>query len=109
MSSGPTICNDAMPEDDRNADEIPVLTDVVESGPGSVQSTGLPDDLEGLLAELQTELAASTFALTEHLLHNALTEMEATLFEQVSARLRQELPELVDSIIRKHFERDEDA
>ena len=87
--------------DERRAD-IPVLTDMVELG---TRATGAPRayDVETLIAELQTELSASAFALAEQLLQNALTEMEATLFEQVSARLRQELPELVDTILRRHL------
>ena len=97
-----------MQEDDLIADRIPVLTEMVDLEPAPVPSD-LPDDMETLIAELQTELAASTFALTEHLLQNALTEMEAALFEQVSARLRQELPELMDGVLRKHFgQEDED-
>ena len=98
-----------MQDDDSRADPIPVLTDMVEVANTPDRPRGLPDDLETLIAELQTELAASTFALTEHLLQNALTEMESALFEQVSARLRQELPELVDGVLRKHFGQDEDG
>ncbi len=98
-----------MPEDEQGARDIPVLTDMVEGSPSADHPSGLPDDLETLIAELQTELAASTFALTEHLLQNALTEMEAALFEKVSARLRQELPELVDGVLRKHFGRDDEV
>lgn len=97
-----------MQDDDPTADRIPILTDTVETGTPD-RPRGLPDDLETLIAELQTELAASTFALTEHLLRNALTEIESALFEQVAARLRQELPELVDGVLRKHFGRDEDG
>jgi hypothetical protein len=97
-----------MQEDDHSADQIPVLTEMVDAGAEDAENR-LPDNMETLIAELQTELAASTFALTEHLLQNALTEMEAALFEQVSARLRQELPELVDGVLRKHFGSDEES
>ena len=96
-----------MQEEDTSADEIPVLTDMVEASTSA--RDGLPNDVEALIAELQTELAASTFALTEHLLQNALTEMESALFAQVSARLRQELPELVDGVLRKHLGQDDDS
>ena len=98
-----------MQDDDQSADRIPVLTDMVEGNAEHALPDGLPDDIEALIAELQTELAASTFALTEHLLQNALTEMESALFAQVSARLRQELPELVDGVLRKHFGQDDEA
>jgi hypothetical protein len=30
--------------------------------------------------------------------------MEATLFEQISARLRTELPELIDATLREHLD-----
>ena len=66
--------------------------------------------METLIAELQTKLSADAFALTEKLLRSAISEMEATLFEKVLNRLRQDLPELVDTILREHLgpEIDED-
>ena len=42
------------------------------------------------------------------LLHNAFAEMEAKLFAQISARLREELPELIDRILREHLGEDLD-
>ena len=67
---------------------IPVLTEIVRDAP-------LPPntDRDALIAELQTKLAARTFALTDELLRSSFKAMEATLFEQISARLRSELPE----------------
>lgn len=90
----------------QTSDVIPTLTDVV---PGEDADKQREAERENLIAELQTELAASTFALAERLLHNACTEMEATLFEQVSNRLRQELPELVDGVLRRHLETGKDT
>ena len=88
---------------------VPVLTDVVESD-ASTTSTHGPETLDNasLIAELQTQLAASAFELTEEVLHSAFAEMEATLFEQVSRRLRQELPELIDRVLREHLTQDPD-
>jgi hypothetical protein len=63
----------------------------------------VPPDVESLIAELQTRLASSTFALTEELLREAFNEMEAKLYEQISARLRRELPELIDTLLREHL------
>jgi len=95
--------------------EIPVLTDVVEDELDSEANTDEPAtdtlfDREMLIAELQTKLSVGAFTLTEQLLHSAISEMEATLFEQVLNRLRQELPELVDTVLREHLapESDED-
>jgi len=86
---------------------IPVLTDVVgELGDDPPQ---YPSHEEMLVAELQTRLAAQTFALTEELMRGAFAEMEAALLEQVSRRLRQALPELIDSILREHLAPDADT
>lgn len=81
---------------------IPVLTEIV-AGP-SDDAASLPSDIETLVAELQTRLAADTFALTAEIMRNAFAEMEANLYEQVSAKLRQALPELIDAVLREHLE-----
>jgi hypothetical protein len=78
---------------------IPVLTEIV-------REASLPPntDRDALIAELQTKLAARMFALTDELLRSSFKAMEATLFEQVSARLRSKLPELIDSTLREHLD-----
>lgn len=83
---------------------IPVLTDVATDK----ESARLADanqsiDHASLIAELQTQLASSAYTLTEEVLHAAFTEMEATLFEQISTKLRRELPELIDRVLREHL------
>jgi hypothetical protein len=83
--------------------DIPLLTDVVREAAPDKSA----EEIEALVAELQTHLAASTFALAERLLHSALAEMEATVYEQVTAKLREELPELIDSVLRLHLGADE--
>ena len=95
--------------------DIPVLTDIVpEEAPvtGPVTEVAgpanVPTDVETLIAELQTSLAASTYALTEQLLHTTFAEMEATVFQQISNKLRQELPELIDSVLRQHLDAEDD-
>jgi hypothetical protein len=81
---------------------IPVLTDVIRTG-------ALPRvDRDALIAELQTKLASRTFALADELLRSSFNAMEATLFEQISARLRTELPELIDATLREHLDAGED-
>ena len=91
----------------KTTDPIPVLTDVVsgDAEPGADSAIAAPPRLdENSLAELQTELASRSFELTDRLLHSAFQEMEASLFEQVSNRLRNELPELIDQIQRDYLE-----
>ena len=78
---------------------IPVLTDAIR---GAATPTG--NELETLLAEIQTELASRTFSLADELLRSAFAEMEATLFKQISGKLREQLPELIDAALRKHFD-----
>ena len=78
---------------------IPVLTDVIRSA-ASLSSP----ELDILLAEVQTKLASRTFKLADELLRSAFAEMEAALFEQISGKLRRQLPELIDATLREHFE-----
>lgn len=93
---------------------IPVLTDAI---PADAESEGDAEklredselaleapprpDLEILIAELQTKLASDTFRLAEEVMRGAFSEMEAQLIEQISARLRRELPELIDTVLRE--------
>lgn len=77
---------------------IPVLTDVIRA------ATSDGRELETLLAEMQTKLASRTFKLADDLLRSAFAEMEATLFEQISSKLRRQLPELIDCTLREHLE-----
>ena len=94
-----------MHDESTDSDEIPVLTDVVEDEPRpDTESDEPPFDGELLIAELQTKLSVSAFDLTEQLLLSAISEMEFTLREQVLIRLRQELPELIDTVLREHFD-----
>jgi len=91
--------------------DIPVLTDIVPEEADAEQGEppgNMPTDIETLIAELQTSLAASTYALTEQLLHSTFAEMEATLFQQISNKLRQELPELIDSVLRQHLDAEDE-
>jgi len=98
-----------MAENATSDNEIPVLTDVIaKDGAASAAEATASVDHASLIAELQTQLASNAYALTEQLLHNAFAEMEAKLFEQISARLREELPELIDRILREHLGEDAD-
>ena len=78
---------------------IPVLTDVIRS------AANLPNnELDALLAEVQTKLASRTYKLADELLRSSFAELEAALFEQISGKLRRQLPELIDATLREHFE-----
>jgi len=81
-------------------DAIPVLTDIVEDEPGAAPPT---DRTTLFLDELEAHLAAAIHEQADELVHNACREMEALLLEQVSDRLRSELPGLVARIVDEHF------
>jgi hypothetical protein len=80
--------------------DIPILTDAVAE---SVE-TSLPLDAKAVHAAILTE----TLQLADSLLHQAAKDIEATLFERVFDRLRAQLPELVDRILREHAAIQED-
>jgi Zn-dependent M32 family carboxypeptidase len=74
--------------------DIPILTETVVK---SVE-TSLSFDAKAVHAAILTE----TLELADSLLHQAAKDIEATLFERVFDRLRAQLPELVDRILREH-------
>lgn len=55
------------------------------------------------LAALKAELVAVAWEVVLDSLHSAVREVEAALFEQVSSRLRDELPEIVERALRNHL------
>jgi hypothetical protein len=98
--------------------DIPILTDAIgrrngESHPWhevevpavgeSLGERSPTPDRETLIAELQTEIAASMFALTDEIMRNAFAEMEASVFAQISGELRRKLPELIDARLRERL------
>jgi Zn-dependent M32 family carboxypeptidase len=72
--------------------DIPILTEAVK------ESVPLSLDAKAVHAAILTE----TLELADSLLHQAAKDIEATLFERVFDRLRAQLPELVDRILREH-------
>ncbi len=78
--------------EERHSDLALLATNLVDRSPGVERET--------LIAELQTEIAAGIFALTDEIMRKTFAEMEATVFEQISARLRSELPEMIDALLR---------
>lgn len=75
--------------------DIPVLTDAVEE----IAAAATEADTKELHAAILTE----TLQLTDSLLHQAVKDIEATLFERVFDQLRAQLPELVDRVLREHL------
>ena len=86
---------------------IPVLTEVVY-GLEDDDAASYPTQTDTLVAELQTRIASESFALAEELMRSAFAEMEAQVFEQISRRLREKLPDLIDSILREHLGGEDD-
>ena len=82
-------------------DDIPVLTDIVEPNVGS--GSAFINDTSHFLGELEGHLTAVIHEQADVLVHNALREMEALLLEQVSDRLKAELPRLIARVIAEHF------
>jgi uncharacterized protein (DUF2267 family) len=82
-------------------DTIPVLTDIIDD---DVHGHGAATDRTGVfLGEIEAHLAAAIHDYADELVHNACREMEALLLEQVSDRLRAQLPTLIAGIIEQHF------
>ena len=76
--------------------DIPVLTDEIDSG----RETAAPFDLQAA----QSAIVAEILRTADALLHQAAKDMEATLFERVFDRLREQLPDLVDRILKEQLD-----
>jgi uncharacterized protein (DUF2267 family) len=83
------------------SDGIPVLTDVVTDQ--SLAATAPADSTLQFLDELEAHLTAVIHEQADELVHNACREMEALLLEQVSDRLKAELPRMIADVISAHF------
>jgi Zn-dependent M32 family carboxypeptidase len=73
----------------------PILAEALAE---NVAVSSLFDD-KAVHAAILTE----TLKLADSLLHQAAKDIEATLFERVLDRLRAQLPELLDRILREHI------
>jgi uncharacterized protein (DUF2267 family) len=82
-------------------DQIPVLTDIVE--PDVAGSSRFINDTTRFLESLEANLTSVIHEQADELVHNACREMEALLLEQVSDRLKAELPRLIAQVIAEHF------
>jgi Zn-dependent M32 family carboxypeptidase len=83
-----------MPSEPHDPRDIPILTETIKEGP----EASLPFDSTAMHAAILSE----TLELADSLLHQAAKDIEATLFERVFDRLRAQLPELVDRVLREH-------
>ncbi len=83
-----------MPTEPHDPRDIPILTETVVEN----VETSLSFDAKAVHAAILSE----TLELADSLLHQAARDIEATLFERVFDRLRAQLPELVDRILREH-------
>lgn len=94
---------------DLDADEIPVLTEVADAEPEPARHSFQvlsPESIEldgDRLAELEAELVTRTHDLADQLIHSAFEQMEAAMFEEVSNRLKSELPDLIDKLLREYL------
>lgn len=73
--------------------EIPILTDAIDEGGHAYGFF----DAKAVHAAVVTE----TLKLADSLLHQAVKDIEATVFERVFDQLRARLPELVDRVLRE--------
>jgi hypothetical protein len=81
-------------------DEIPVLTEVIDD---NASDAAPADEATAVLGELEAHLTAAIHEHADELVHNACREMEALLLEQVSDRLKAELPTLIARIVESYF------
>jgi hypothetical protein len=82
-------------------EDIPVLTEVVEEALLADDRYSSED-----LAGLEDEISRESLRLAEQLLHEVAREMEVVLFDRVLSRMKEELPTLVEKILRQHLQRD---
>jgi hypothetical protein len=74
--------------------DIPILTDAVDTEGRAFCYV----DAKAMHAAVVTE----TLKLADSLLHQAVRDIEATLFERVLDELRAQLPELIDRVLKQH-------
>ena len=85
----------------QSPDGIPILTEVVTDPSG--ESAATDDSTAQFLYQLEAHLTAVIHEHADELVHNACREMEALLLEQVSDRLKAELPTMIADVIGAHF------
>lgn len=84
------------------SDELPVLTQAV-SGPKRLPAGATRPLAEADVERLRERLLVGSFELLERLVSESLMEMETRLYEDLTARLRAELPGLVDRVLEQQL------
>ncbi len=77
--------------------DIPILTEAIEREKDQTVTLNTKDAASALVSE--------TIELADSLLHQAVKDIEATLFERVLDKLRAELPELVNRVLAEQADK----
>jgi Zn-dependent M32 family carboxypeptidase len=80
-----------MQPDSHDPRDIPILTEEIDGDDSLTVSVNTRDTAAAIISE--------AIELADSLLHQAIKDIEATLFERVLDRLRAELPDLVSRIL----------
>ena len=75
--------------------DIPILTDAIDTGGAQAAAMNLQ--------AAQSAIVSETLRIADELLHQAAKDMEAILFERVYDRLREQIPDLIDRILREQL------
>ncbi|HVC02076.1 MAG TPA: hypothetical protein VND80_07720 [Steroidobacteraceae bacterium] len=85
-----------MTGDGDDTGEIPILTDAVDEAGAQAPPAAIANTRAA-----QSAVVAAVLKLADSLLHSAARDIEAILFENVLDRLRAELPEIVERVLRE--------
>ena len=83
-----------------NTFRMPIVPEEAETA----ALTEARDLLALFLGQLEAHLTAAINEQADELVHNACRELEALLLEQVSDRLKAELPQMIARVIAEHFQ-----
>ena len=86
---------------DLKDDDLPVLTDTVDTPIISADKTAPSADE---LLKLESKLCAKSLTLADQLLHDAYHDVEDIIVERVMSKLRSELPALISRALHDHFD-----
>ena len=75
--------------------DIPILTDAIDTGGAQAAAMNLQ--------AAQSAIVSETLRIADELLHQAAKDMEAILFERVYDRLREQIPDLIDRILKEQL------
>lgn len=104
------MSQDLSDNDDITQPAVPILQEALSPDAGKVpvlsgdEQPATPALTQEQLASAQAELTSLTRELVDRLVYGAIRDMEATLFDKLADRLSEELPALIDSVLRDHLE-----